>query len=93
MGEKAEQKRETVSGNGWPVVPLVIASLLLRIWPEQDWAEVTAAVIGGAGALAALYGISECVRAARRERSLRGSAALTVVLLLLAITNWARAQF
>ncbi|MFE7181115.1 hypothetical protein [Streptomyces erythrochromogenes] len=87
------QGNGSLSGHSWPIVPLLVAFLLLRGFPDATWAYVCAAAIGGLGALAALYGISECVKAARGNQALRVSAAWVVLVLLLGMINWIRMLF
>ncbi|MFF5448113.1 hypothetical protein [Streptomyces sp. NPDC012888] len=91
--EGDRDRKESVSGNSWPIVPLGIAVLLLNLVPDATWAYATAAVLGGLGGLAALYGIAESVRAARRDRTVRGSATGVVLLLLIGLGNWIRLMF
>ncbi|MFD6169513.1 hypothetical protein [Streptomyces coeruleorubidus] len=80
---RGQEAPESVRGDAWPVVPLAVALLLLRWQGDQTWAYVTAAVIGGIGLLAALIGLTECVKAVRRGLA-PGKVVWVVVVLLLA---------
>ncbi|WP_217210000.1 hypothetical protein [Streptomyces sp. AC550_RSS872] len=77
----ANEAPASVSGDAWPVIPLGLAALLLRTLGDHTWAYVVGAVIGGIGLLAALVGLTECVRAVRRGLAL-GKAVWVVILLL-----------
>ncbi|MEV7618234.1 hypothetical protein [Streptomyces sp. NPDC089799] len=85
---KTKTEAESVGGNSWPIVPLAVASLLLRFLPDRTWAYAVAAVIGGLGAAAALYGVVDSVKVASRRKDQRRPAVGVVLLLVLATTNW-----
>lgn len=78
---RRQEAPESVRGDAWPVVPLAVA-LLLRWQGDQTWAYVTGAVIGGIGLLAALIGLTECVKAVRRGLAPGKVVGVVVVLLL-----------
>ncbi|MCP3816821.1 hypothetical protein NLX86_01295 [Streptomyces sp. A3M-1-3] len=91
-GTARQNNREdsSLSGHTWPLIPLLIASILLRASGDSLWAQVCAAAMGGLGALAAVYGMSQCVQAARQNKAQRTAAAGVILVLLVGLANLVR---
>ncbi|TQK42339.1 hypothetical protein FBY35_3726 [Streptomyces sp. SLBN-118] len=69
-----------VTTNTWPILPLALALLVLRVFGDHSWAYWAAAVVGGLGMIGTAIEIPRAVkRLLARRRSL--AASWTIVLL------------